>query len=114
MPSFIIGNRSGGDPLIASGNPYSGHPIPLGGIQLTWDRNASGSLYVTLSGNATTQSGGPFLSGGLLDGVQVVPGGSYFVPKLGLPLFSGNPPFPPYFQCDAGASGQGRLYFEVF
>lgn len=121
MPSLLLTAASGAPFPIYSGNPWSGQgtPHPVGGIQLLLHPNASGNAYVFLSGNPsgvtgvmTVTSGGAFPNGsGLLDGMLVPPGGSYFIPKLGI-----NPSgsFGVYATCDAGASGQARLFFEVF
>ena len=116
MPSFIIGNRSGGDPVV-SGNPWSGQvgiagQFPTGGVQLGLDKDASGCAYVALSGGVTVRSGGFFLSGGgLLDGVQVHPGGAYFIPRIA----TGPSGFINIFvACDAAASGQARLFYDVY
>lgn len=109
----MLGNRSGGDPLI-SGNPWSGFnaQFPLGGIQLGLDKDASGSVYVALSGGVTIKSGGFFLSGGgLMDGVQVKPGGSYFIPRSATGP-SGS--ITIFVACDPAASGQARLYYDPY
>ena len=114
MPSFLISNRSGGDTLW-SGALYSGSPAPVGGIQLYLDPSASGNAYIGLSGGMTIRSGGLWGSGalgGMLDGMLVPPGGNYFIPKEGLVKLSGN--VNVYVSADAAASGQARLYFEVF
>ena len=113
MPSYLIGNASGGE-LVISGNPWSGQnaQFPVGGIQIELDREASGSIYVGLSGIVTVKSGGFFLSGGgLLDGMQVKPGGSYFIPRLGTGL-SGF--ISVRIASDPAVSGQGRAYWEVY
>jgi hypothetical protein len=113
MPSFIVSNKSGGDQFV-SGWPWSGQRAsPVGGVQMVWDANASGNCYVGLSGGMTVQSGGFWQSGqsGMMDGVQITPGNSYFIPRLGTG-FSGV--LNLFASCDATASGQGRLYFEIF
>ncbi len=131
MPSFLTTNQSGGQPLY-SGNPYSGQNVPIGGVQIVWPvpANGSGNLYVALSGNMTVNSGtlngGSFdVGSGMLDGVCVQPGASYFVPKIGYGP-SGN--YGTYsgaiasgtgrvsnihVMCDPVCSGQ-RVYFEMY
>lgn len=111
MPSFLLGNRSGGDPVI-SGNPWSGQLVPAGTLLLHLDRSASGNAYYGFSGGMTIQSGGFFLSGGgLMDGMALNPGESHSIPKYAfrvsgtVNLFAG---------CDPAASGQGRLYWEAY
>lgn len=120
MPSVFIGNRSGGQPLF-SGNLLSGRTsfegkFPQAGVQLRWDRNASGYAYVGLSGGVTVNSGGVLQSGttwvGGMDGMQMGPGDSYWIPRTGLGIQSGD--FNVFVLCDAGASGQGRMYFEIY
>lgn len=113
MPSILIGNPlASGPQIIVSGNPWSGHITPVGGVQLRWDKNASGNCYIGLSGAMTVTSGGMFLSGGgLLDGMQISPGDAYWIPRIGTGI-SGS--ISIYAGCDATASGQGRLYYEIF
>ncbi len=113
MPSYLVGFRSGGE-LLISGNPWSGNnaQFPVGGVQLELDREASGSIYVAMSGGVTVKSGSFFLSGGgLMDGVQIKPGGSYFIPRIGTGL-SGN--LTIYIGADPAVSGQGRVYYDIF
>lgn len=119
MPSVILGRNSGGQ-LLISGNPYSGTgsytgKFPIGGIQFFADRNNSGAVYIGLSGGLTVTSGAFIASGGpasgMLDGMQVAPGGGYFIPRIGDGA-SGS--FSIYADCDAACSGQARVYFEVF
>lgn len=111
MPSIILGNPLASGPVqIVSGNPWSGSFRPVTGIQLVLDRSASGSIYVGLSGNVTMTSGGFYLSGtlGLNDGLQIQPGGAYFIPKGA--LISGQ--YNVFVWHDAACSGQARLYYE--
>ena len=115
MPSVLVGNQSGGQPIV-SGNPWSGqNPVPQGGIQLRWDGTASGYLYVGLSGNLTVASGGLYQSGsawsGMLDGMQLSPGDTYWIPRIATGI-SGN--INIFVTADAAASGQGRLYWEAY
>ena len=112
MPSFLMSNRSGGD-LLLSGNPWSGQLRPQGGIQVRWDKNASGNAFVGLSGGMTVQSGGFFLSGssGMLDGMQLAPGDTYWIPHIAT---GASGLFSVYITCEVAASGQGRVYYEVF
>lgn len=117
MPSVLLGFTSGGCNIL-SGNYFSGlgtlHPV--GGVQLTLDRSASGSVYVALSGKLTINSGGLNASGfpnfsGAMDGVQIAPGGAYFVPRIGIGPSSG----PTLFvNPDANCSGQARIFWEVY
>lgn len=111
MPSFLIGNASGGNQLI-SGFPWSGKPMPIGGVQLRLDSNASGSVYFALSGGVTIRSGGFFLSGGgLMDGFQLGPGQQYFIPRLGT---GESGALSVYVAGEAATSGQARLYYEMY
>jgi hypothetical protein len=143
MPSIVIGGQSGGHPLWISGNnPWSGvqrGPFPTGGIQFRYgvatanasfySGNLSGLVYIALSGPMTTTSGALPLSGaassGLLDGVPLAAGDSYFLPRLATGgtsgqissggLYSGvTPPFNVWFTCDANVSGIARVAFEIF
>lgn len=114
MPSTLLSAASGAPFPLVSGNLWSGTGAfhPLGGIQLRLAPNASGNAYVSLSGGSTVNSGGFLRSGGgLLDGMIMKPGDSYFVPKLGIHPsgFIGI-----YGTCDPEASGQARLYWEAF
>lgn len=123
MPSFIVNNVSGGDRIIA-GFPYSRPSFPTGGVQIVLDYTASGSAYIGLSGGVTIRSGvhtasGGVLSGGMLDGMQVNPGGSYFIPAAALVSKGGTASglsgfINIYASVDPGGSGQARLYFEFF
>lgn len=117
MPSFLIGNRPGGD-VILSGQNYGsgGVRLPRTGVQLRLDRAASGNAYVGLSGNLTINSGmisvvsgGP--NSGLLDGMEMGPGDAYFIPAAAFPS-SGT--FNVFASCDAACSGQARLFFDVW
>jgi len=111
MPSYLIGNRSGGD-LLVSGNPWSGQIRPQGGVQLRLDKNASGTAYVAFSGGMTVTSGSVWLSGGgLMDGSPLYPGDALFVPRIATGA-SGS--FSLYVMADAAASGQARLYYDVY
>lgn len=88
MPSTQLFFQSGGIGLV-SGAIYSGSPRPVGGVQLLYSNTAqSGPIYIglpNLSGDATTAaSGGSLSSGGLADGMEMIPGNSYFVPKVRL------------------------------
>lgn len=108
MPSSLPGFVSGGS-LLVSGNPWSGNNVPIGGIQLKLAFNASGRVYVALSGNVTITSGGALASGGMNDGVELSPGEGYFIPKLGasgiMSVFVAVPP---------AASGQCRIFWEAY
>src|SRR5688572_465859 len=100
MPSLIVGNPvASGPQQLVIGNPYSGQIRPVGSIYLKLAREASGSVYIGLSGGTTLTSGGMFLSGGAnsggLDGVQMGPGDSYTIPRIG-----------------TGASGTFTLYIR--
>lgn len=120
MPSVIVGGASGGQNIL-SGAMFSGRIAPIGGVQLRWDRTASGNLYVGLSGGVTRTSGGvlgvsgTYLSG-QMDGMVLYPGDPYFIPKLGTggntSFTSGGPSI--WVTPDAAASGQGRLFWQVY
>lgn len=115
MPSLVLGFNSGGTNIL-SGNYFSGTGAyhPVGGIQIRAGRAQSGSVYVALSGGVTVGSGVFFLSGftGRMDGMELGPGDSYFIPKL---AFIGNSGSPQVFaQPDAACSGVAKLYWEVF
>lgn len=114
MPSVIVAGlvQSGGQPLI-SGNPWSGHVVPQGKVRISLDRAASGSVYIGLSGGMTINSGGFTLSGniGILDGVQVIPGGVYEIPRQAINT-SGS--INVYIGCDAACSGVARIYYEAY
>lgn len=118
MPSLIVGNPlASGAQQIIIGNPWSGAlPTPVGGIQFALDRSASGSVYIGFSGGLTLNSGQMFLSGGansgMLDGMQIAPGGGYFVPRSLVPSVSGT--YNLFARHDAACSGQARLYWEAF
>lgn len=111
MPSILIG-QSGGPQLVLSGWPYSGHPVPVGNVYFKLAKNASGAIYLGMSGGTTLNSGSLMLSGGgLLDGMQVNPGEVYEIPRIGTGL-SGN--LSVWAWWDAACSGQARLYWELF
>ncbi len=123
MPSLLMSNQSGGQPLW-SGNPYSGHIIPVGGIQLVLDNMASGNAYVALSGKMTVNSGGfsaaSFSDGsGMMDGIPIFPGGTYYIPRLGcgtsgtMGVTNNSGYTGPRVMCDPEASGK-RLWWEVY
>lgn len=106
MPSTMLG--ASGPQQIISGNPWSGQsPLVVGGIQLSWDINASGRCFIGFSGNMTFNSGGPFLSGtlGINDGMPLPAGYAFFVPKYKLMpgILSGN--FNIFAHVDPEASG---------
>lgn len=115
MAGILVGQplASGAQQVIV-GNPFSGSVHPIGGISLKLSKDASGCVYVgtNLSGIVTVNSGGYFLSGslaGLNDGVELGPGGTYFVPKTAFPV-SGT--WNLYVRHEAACSGQARLYYE--
>lgn len=113
MPSTIIGIVSGAAQIVYSGNVWSGQGAnPVLSIKFKLAPNASGNIYLGLSGNMTMNSGDVFLSGGgLNDGYLLAPGGEYTVPKSSLPL-SGS--LTVFARHDAAASGQARLYWQAF
>lgn len=87
MPSTVLTPLSGGVNLV-SGNVLSGTAFPFGGITLKMSTiSGTGPVYVgvgnpTISGGVVTvTSGGSLTSGGMLDGVELVAGDTYFVPK---------------------------------
>lgn len=114
MPSFIIGNPlASGPQIVISGDVFSGHPTPAGGVQIRLHPNASGNVYYGFSGGLTLNSGGFFLSGtlGPLDGMILAPGDAAFIPKLAIgPSGTMNI----YFRHDAACSGQARIYWEAY
>lgn len=118
MPSILLGTPAlSGGMILVSGFPWSGKAMdPVGGIQLRLHPNASGNVYVALSGGPnlsggiTLNSGGLFMSGGgLNDGMILAPGDAYFIPRIATGL-SGN--LTIYIRHDAACSGQARLYYE--
>ena len=115
MPSLLLGYplASGAQPVI-SGWIWSGTAhFPVGGIQFRLSQTASGRCYIGLSGGTTMNSGGCFSGAlsGLLDGMELGPGDSYFLPRLGT---GASGVFGVWARHDAAISGQGRLYFEIF
>lgn len=111
MPSFIFGGSSGGD-LLISGNPWSGQIRPQAGIQLKLGSTSPGNIYVGLSGGVTVSSGGFFQSGGgLMDGMEITPGQSYWIPRVATGL-SGN--ISIYVNGEGACSGVSRIYYEVY
>lgn len=113
MPSTVVGNHPASGPMIlVSGNPWSGQNVPVGGIQLYLHPNASGMVYVGLSGAMTLNSGSVFLSGGgLNDAMAIAPGGAYFIPRV---AFKTSGTVNVYVHNDAAASGQARLFYEIY
>lgn len=117
MPSVLLSPASGSPFPLISGNFYSGTGAlhPIGSVQLRWAKEASGNAYIGLSGGFNVNSGGVFMSGGvlsgMLDGMVLYPGDAYNIPKVGCGL-SGQ--LGVYATCDATASGVGRLYFDLF
>ena len=119
MPSVVLGNpvASGGVQIVGQSGqpwPYSGVPAPIGGVQLLWI-SSGGNCYIGFSGNMTINSGQMQLSGGansgITDGMLILPGTPYFVPRLRCGL-SGN--LQVFALCDVAASGNGRLYWDWF
>ena len=90
MPSTQFFFQSGGIPLV-SGDPYSGTPFPIGGVQVRLQKAASAPIYVGWSGTPTVGSGGVFSSGGMADGQQLTPGDGLFIQKAVLYNLSGKP-----------------------
>jgi hypothetical protein len=113
MPSYLVSNLSGGD-LLYSGDLYSGYGAPYGGVIVTADKKNSGNIYVSLSGGMTIQSGGVWLSGraGVMDGIAIPPGTSYWIPKTGIVKTSGT--LNIYVASDAACSGQAVAYYELY
>ena len=124
MPSVIIGQPfASGAQIVVSGLYWSGRTAPdtaytqnypQGGVYLSLDRSSSGSVYIGLSGGMTFNSGGAQLAGGafsgMLDGVQLIPGGNRFIPRICCGL-SGQ--LGIWAWADPACSGQARLYFEI-
>lgn len=75
MPSTIVGDISGGVPLI-SGNPWSGQKTSPTGIYMKVGATLTSGVfaYVAYSGGITVLSGGALASGGIRDGFQIAPG----------------------------------------
>lgn len=114
MPSTVLGNPlASGPQIVVSGWPWSGNPAsPVGGVLFRLSYEASGRVYIGLSGNLTLNSGGMLLSGGgFTDGMVLGPGDDYFIPRLATGL-SGN--LSVYARHDAACSGQARLHYEIF
>lgn len=120
MPSLLIDNsQSGGCPLV-SGNPFSGRQYaPQSMLLIKASRYNSGCIYVGFSGGVTFNSGGfPLSGGGMMDGMEIGPGGAYSVPRLvfdkgsssGSYSVSGG--FGIYLCCEPGCSGQARAFWE--
>ena len=125
MPSCQLFVQSGGIALV-SGNIFSGtygiygpFPFPVGGIQLKLARGAPGPCYVGLppigylsgftSGVSVTQtSGGSLSSGGMMDGVEMQPNDSYFIPRLRL-----NSGLASIQVAVPAASSGGVLFWEI-
>lgn len=112
MPSTQLFTQSGGIALV-SGEIMSGGLWPvIGGVQLKLAAGAPSLIYVGLpnmSGDVTTGvSGGSLSSGGLADGMELSPGGTYLVPKSR--LISGLQTIR--LIVPAAASG-GRLFWEA-
>lgn len=110
MPSTQLFTQSGGIRLV-SGNVLSGTPFP-NSLILKLSATASGVIYVglpNLSGEVTTgASGGVLSSGGMADGFELSPGGTYEIPKSR--LVSGIT--TPTLIIPAAVSGTGRLFWE--
>lgn len=120
MPSTLLGlPLASGTQLVVSGTLWSGQPpfdvrgfINNQGVSLTWICSASGAVaYTSRTSGFTMTSGGFFLSGqGANDGRPMQPGQSTFYPR---PTGLGNQNFSLFANCDAAASGIGRLYWET-
>ena len=114
MASTLLGNPlASGAQIIASGNVFSGVLGIEGGIQLRVHPNASGYVYIGLSGNLTLLSGGFYLSGtlGVTDGMVMGPGDSYFIPRS---KFPNSGLMNIYAVADVACSGQTRIFWEKF
>lgn len=113
MPSALVGFYSGGMALVGSGNPYSGSWSPYAKVELKNAWNSSGPAYVGVllgptSGGVTMTSGGSQSSGGLADGFELPPNGSYELTRL---VVSGNLDKVRVF-CDPAVSGRVRLFWD--
>ncbi len=127
MPSVLLGNPfASGANVVIAGNPYSGELRPQGGILIKWI-SSGGNCYYGFSGGGpplsgvvlSITSGGLTLSGGcasgMLDGMCLAPGESYFIPAIAITKTgptSGQ--FNLFAWADPSASGIGRLFFEVY
>ncbi len=137
MPSILVGYvaGSGFTPLVSGGLFWSGHLLPVGGIRIYAPKLNSGSIYISLSGgNAfsgqistlvtsggpTIKSGGFALSGGysagIMDGFEMAPGDTYFVPRMAIPNTGANSGIVNLcVGADLACSGTfGRVAWEVF
>jgi hypothetical protein len=138
MPSQLLALLSGAPytPLI-SGNPWSGRPNPIGGIQVRASPINSGSIYISLSGafvfsgvvGLMPASGGPTINsgtfalsgsaisgyGGNMDGMVLAPGDSYYIPHIAI-LNQGvnSGVYQLCVSCDSTCSGQARVFWEGF
>lgn len=130
MPSFLLGQpvNSGGQP-IASGYPWSGRALPVGGLQIRLDKNSSGNAYLYWSGayvhpgsgGPQITSGGMFLSGGvsgfptsglgLMDGFVLHPGDGFFIPRSAFRIDNSGGIGGVCMLHDPAASGQGRVWY---
>jgi hypothetical protein len=111
MPSLLLTAASGAPFPLVSGNLWSGQGFkPYSQVRLYLDRSASGNAYISTSGNATVTSGGFLLSGQNQDAMALAPAGRLEYPRL--VFVSGQ--LNLFATCDAAASGQARLYFEIF
>lgn len=116
MPSVLLTAASGAPFIVYSGGlPFSGRPVmfPYSFVNLKYANTASGNAYVsyTSGGPFAVNSGGAFPNGsGLYDAMMLAPGERYQIPRL--VFISGI--LNIFATCDAAASGQGRLYFDVF
>lgn len=113
MPSTLIGAQSGGVQLV-SGRFFSGTIWPIGGVQLKAGISNSGPVYVALSGGVTIISGGALASGGMLDGYELSPGNTYFVPKFAVSglLAASSGGGTVMVTCAAAVSGFCRVFWE--
>lgn len=119
MSSILLGQPfASGATVVISGNPWSGTLLPVGGVRLKWV-SSGGNAYVGLSGGGPPLSGGfltvtsggfPLSGGGILDGFLLAPGDNYFIPFC---RFKQSGTYSVYAQCDAAASGIGRMFYDA-
>ena len=83
-------------------------------VNLKYANNASGNAYISYQsgGPFNINSGAAFPNGsGLYDMMMLAPGERYSIPRLEFP---NSGVLNIFATCEAAASGQGRLYFDIF
>jgi hypothetical protein len=120
MPSVIIGQPlASGPQVIISGNYFSGssgRAYPVGGVFFKMPFDASGQVYIGLSGGMSLNSGTALPGGGMLsgqlDGIPLGKSESYTIPALVFKSQASG--FAGVFaRHDPAVSGITRLSFEI-